>query len=115
MKSERAGRWSVRDLDKSPKRERGEEGGSFNALIAPSRTYHLRRREYAHCMLKSEAFMMRADTLRGDLVPVQERGQIGDDLPKYLIVWGNVSFHRSNIARQRFAAHNRFLQRLDKT
>ncbi len=43
------------------------------------------------------------DTLYRDL------SQIGDDLPKYVIVWDNVSFHRSNIIRQWFAAHNRML------
>ncbi len=48
-------------------------------------------------------------TLYRDLIPEQERGQIGDDLPKYVIVWDNVSFHRSNIIRQWFAAHNRML------
>lgn len=46
-------------------------------------------------------------TLYRDLIPEQERGQIGDDLPKYVIVWDNVSFHRSNIIRQWSAAHNR--------
>ncbi|KAL7868414.1 hypothetical protein SRHO_G00097980 [Serrasalmus rhombeus] len=35
----------------------------------------------------------------GDLIPEQERDQIGDDLPKYIIVWDNVSFHCSNIIR----------------
>ncbi len=44
-----------------------------------------------------------------DLIPEQERGQIGDDLTKYVIVWDNVSFHRSNIIRQWFAAHSRML------
>ena len=42
-------------------------------------------------------------------IPEQVRGQIGDDLPKYVIIWDNVSFHRSNIIRQWFAAHNRML------
>ncbi|XP_044066956.1 uncharacterized protein LOC122883003 isoform X2 [Siniperca chuatsi] len=49
------------------------------------------------------------DTLYRDLIPEQERGQIGDDLPKYVIVWDNVSFHRFNIIRQWFAAHDRML------
>ncbi|XP_044052938.1 uncharacterized protein LOC122876529 [Siniperca chuatsi] len=49
------------------------------------------------------------DTLYRDLIPEQESGQIGDDLPKYVIVWDNVSFHRSNIIRQWFAAHDRML------
>ena len=35
------------------------------------------------------------DTLYRDLIPEPERGQIGDDLPKYMIVWDNVSFHCS--------------------
>ncbi|XP_044040880.1 uncharacterized protein LOC122870620 [Siniperca chuatsi] len=46
------------------------------------------------------------DTLYRDLIPEQERGQIGDDLPKYVIVWDNVSFHRSNIIRQWFDLTN---------
>ena len=41
------------------------------------------------------------DTLYRDLIPEPERDQIGDDLP-YVIVWDNVSFHRSNIIRQWF-------------
>ena len=49
------------------------------------------------------------DTLYRDLIPEQERSQIGDDLPKYVIVWDNVSFHHSNIIRQWFATHNRML------
>ncbi len=49
------------------------------------------------------------DTLYRDLIPEQERGQIGDDLPKCVIVWDNVSFHPSNIIKQWFAAHNRML------
>ena len=42
------------------------------------------------------------DTLDRDLIPEPERGKIGDDWPKYVIVWDNVSFHRSNIIRQWF-------------
>ncbi|KAL6458786.1 hypothetical protein MHYP_G00322580 [Metynnis hypsauchen] len=46
------------------------------------------------------------DTLYRDLIHERERDQIGDDLPKYIIVWDNVSFHRSNIIRQWFATHS---------
>ncbi|XP_023119563.2 uncharacterized protein LOC111564304 [Amphiprion ocellaris] len=49
------------------------------------------------------------DTLYRDLIPEQERGQTGENLPKFVIVWDNVSFHRSNIIRQWFATHNRML------
>ncbi len=57
----------------------------------------------------TERFVTFLDALYRDLILEQERGQIGDDLPKYAIVWDNVSFHRSNIIRQWFAAHNRML------
>ncbi|KAI7812952.1 hypothetical protein IRJ41_012596 [Triplophysa rosa] len=57
----------------------------------------------------TECLVTFLDTLYRDLIPEQEWGQIGDDLPKYVIVWDNVSFHRSNIIRQWFAAHNRML------
>ncbi len=57
----------------------------------------------------TERLVIFLDALYRDLIPEQERGQIGDDLPKYVIVWDNVSFHRSNIIRQWFAAHNRML------
>ncbi|KAM4592404.1 uncharacterized protein PAE49_011102 [Odontesthes bonariensis] len=49
------------------------------------------------------------DALYRDLIPEHERGQIGDDLPKHVVICDNVSFHRSNIVRQWFAAHNRML------
>ncbi len=58
---------------------------------------------------KTERLVTFLDALYRDLIPEQERGQIGDDLPKYVIVWDNISFHRSNIIRQWFAAHNRML------
>lgn len=49
------------------------------------------------------------DTLYRDLIPDDERGLIRDDLPKYVVVWDNVSFHRSNTIRQWFAPHYRML------
>lgn len=39
------------------------------------------------------------DPLGMDLIPEQDRGQIVDDLSKYVIVWDNVSFHFSDIIR----------------
>ena len=38
-----------------------------------------------------------------------ERGRTGDDFPKYVIVWDNVSFQHFNIIWQWFATHNRML------
>ncbi|KAI7813016.1 hypothetical protein IRJ41_013688 [Triplophysa rosa] len=41
------------------------------------------------------------------LIPDDERGQLHDHLPKYVVIWDNVRFHRSNTIRQWFAAHDR--------
>ena len=57
----------------------------------------------------TERLLTFVDTLYMDLIPEQEQGQIGGDLPNYTIVWDNVSFHRSNIIRQWFVTHNRML------
>ncbi len=45
------------------------------------------------------------NTLHRDLTPEQERGLVRPYLPNY--VWDNVSFHRTNIVRDWFAAHER--------
>lgn len=44
-----------------------------------------------------------------DLIPEQEGSQTGEDFTKYVIVWGNVSFHCTNIIRQCLVTHNRML------
>lgn len=41
------------------------------------------------------------------LIPDDESGQVRDHLPKYVVIWDNISFHRSNRIRQWLAAHNR--------
>ncbi len=43
------------------------------------------------------------NTLYRDLIPEQERGFVRH----YVVVWDNVSFHRSNIVRDCLAAHER--------
>jgi transposase len=47
------------------------------------------------------------NTLYRDLITEHQRGLVRPDLPKYAIVWNNVSFHRTNIVREWFAAHER--------
>ena len=47
------------------------------------------------------------NTLYRDLITEHERGLVRADLPNYVIVWDNVSFHRNNIVREWFAAHER--------
>ncbi|XP_051570452.1 uncharacterized protein LOC127450403 isoform X1 [Myxocyprinus asiaticus] len=49
------------------------------------------------------------ETLYKDLIPENERGLVRNDLPMYVIVWDNVSFHHSNTVREWFVAHPRFL------
>lgn len=49
------------------------------------------------------------DTLNRDLIPDDERGLIRDVLPKYVVIWDNVSLHHSNTIRQWFATHYRML------
>ncbi|KAL6477133.1 hypothetical protein MHYP_G00156320 [Metynnis hypsauchen] len=49
------------------------------------------------------------DTLYRDLIPDNERGGVQEDLPKYVVIWDNVSFHHSNTIRQWFANHHRKL------
>ncbi len=46
------------------------------------------------------------NTLYRDLIPEQERGLVRPHVP-YVVVWDNVSFHRINIVRDWFAAHER--------
>ncbi len=47
------------------------------------------------------------NTLYGDLIPEQERGLVRPHLPNYVVIWDNISFHRTNIVRDWFAAHER--------
>ncbi len=47
------------------------------------------------------------NTLYGDLIPEQERGLLRPHLPNYVVIWDNISFHRTNIVRDWFAAHER--------
>ncbi len=47
------------------------------------------------------------NTLYRDLIPEQERGLVRPYLPNYVVIWDNVSFHRTNIVRDWFAAHER--------
>lgn len=49
------------------------------------------------------------DTLYRDLIPDHERGMMQEDLPAYVVIWDNVSFHHSNTIRQWFANHHRML------
>ena len=48
------------------------------------------------------------ETLYRALIPDDERGLFREDLPKYVVICDNVSFHRSNI-RQWFVTHPRML------
>ncbi|KAI7790162.1 hypothetical protein IRJ41_011132 [Triplophysa rosa] len=86
----------------------GQQGGNITMSAAISKNGVL-----THIPIigpyNTERLVTFLDTLYRDLIPEQERSQIGDDLPKYVIVWDNVSFHSSNIIRQWFAAHNRML------
>nr|XP_023660024.1 uncharacterized protein LOC111839919 [Paramormyrops kingsleyae] len=47
------------------------------------------------------------NALYRDLIPEQERGVVRPHLPNYVVVWDNVSFHRTNSVRDWFAAHER--------
>ncbi len=47
------------------------------------------------------------NTLYRDLILEQERGLVRPHLSNYVVVWDNVSFHRTNIVRDWFAAHER--------
>jgi hypothetical protein len=47
------------------------------------------------------------NTLYRDLITEHERGLVRPDLTNYVIVWGNVSFHQTNIVREWFAAYER--------
>lgn len=47
------------------------------------------------------------NTLYRDLIPEHQRGLVRPDLPNDVIVWDNVSFHRTNIVREWFAALER--------
>lgn len=49
------------------------------------------------------------ETLYRALIPDNERGLFREDLPKYVVICDNVSFHRSNIIRQWFVTHPRML------
>lgn len=49
------------------------------------------------------------ETLYRALIPDDERGLFREDLPKYVVICDNVSFHRSNIIRQWFVTHPRTL------
>eukprot|EP00063_Salmo_salar_P054314 XP_014029149.1 PREDICTED: uncharacterized protein LOC106586404 [Salmo salar] len=49
------------------------------------------------------------ETLYRALIPDDERGLFREDLPKYVVICDNVSFHRSNIIRQWFVTHLRML------
>ncbi|XDV52533.1 hypothetical protein PO909_021253 [Leuciscus waleckii] len=48
-------------------------------------------------------------TLYRALIPDDERGLFREDLPKYVVICDNVSFHRSNIIRHWFVTHLRML------
>lgn len=43
------------------------------------------------------------------LIPENERGVVRPDLPNYVVIWDNVSFHRSLLVREWFAARPRML------
>ncbi|XP_059404951.1 uncharacterized protein LOC132140157 [Carassius carassius] len=47
------------------------------------------------------------NALYRDLIPEQERGLVRPHLPNSVVVWDNVSFHRTNSVRDWFAAHER--------
>ncbi len=47
------------------------------------------------------------NTLYRDLILEQERGLVRPHLSNYVVVWDNVSFHRTNIVRDWLAAHER--------
>lgn len=49
------------------------------------------------------------ETLYRALIPDDERGLFRVDLPKYVVICDNVSFHRSDIIRQWFVTHPRML------
>ncbi len=60
-----------------------------------------------HWALKYQLLLAFLNTLYRDLIPEQERGFVRPHLPNYVVVWDNVSFHRSNIVRDCLAAHER--------
>ncbi|XP_049444492.1 uncharacterized protein LOC125896168 [Epinephelus fuscoguttatus] len=49
------------------------------------------------------------DHLYSNLVPENERGAVGPNLPMFVIVWDNVSFHRGQLIRDWFTAHQRMM------
>ena len=49
------------------------------------------------------------ETFYRALIPDDERGLFREDLPKYVVICDNVSFHRSDIIRQWFVTHPRML------
>lgn len=49
------------------------------------------------------------DHLYSSLVPENERGVVGPNLPRFVIVWDNVSFHHGQFIRDWFTVHQRML------
>ncbi len=60
-----------------------------------------------HWPYNTQLLLVFLNTHYRDLIPEQERGLVRPHLPNYVIVWDNVSFHRTNIVRDWFAAHER--------
>ncbi len=56
---------------------------------------------------KTQFLMAFLNTLYRDLTPEQKRGLVRPHLPNYVVVWDNISSHRTNIVRDWFAAHGR--------
>ncbi|KAK0132354.1 hypothetical protein N1851_032775 [Merluccius polli] len=49
------------------------------------------------------------DRLHSDLIPENERDLVGPHVPKYVIVWDNVNFHRDPLIRAWFTTHPRMV------
>lgn len=49
------------------------------------------------------------DSLNDTLIPQEERDLEGPELMKFVVVWDNVRFHHSQLVREWFATHPRFV------
>lgn len=57
----------------------------------------------------TDRLLLFLEDLHERLVPEVERGQVGDHLPIYVIIWDNVAFHHSRAVTGWFDAHPRMM------
>ena len=86
----------------------GQRGGNITMCAAISETGVITRIPIIG-PYNTQHLMTFLDILYRDLIPENERDLIRHDLPNFVIVWDNVSFHRANVIREWFAVHQRML------